>query len=187
MRLYQPGWVPNYISINIEQGKSEEVISFAQSKWGQFFQGNPFNYFFLDDRFAEQYEADQRLGQLVAIFTGLAIFVSCLGLFALAAFIAERRTKEIGIRKVLGASVQNLVTLLSKEFLILVGVAILIAIPLSYFVMNKWLDSFVMRIDLEWWVFLLAGIIAMGIGLLTVGFNSLKAATVNPVESIKIE
>ena len=124
---------------------------------------------------------------MFGLFSALAIFVSCLGLFALAAFVAERRTKEIGIRKVLGASVESLVGLLSKEFLALVGVAILIAVPIGWFVMNNWLQGFEMRTDISWWVFGVAGATAVLIAFLTMSFQSVKAALANPVESLRSE
>ncbi|MEM0992069.1 MAG: ABC transporter permease [Bacteroidota bacterium] len=147
----------------------------------------PFEYTFLDSQFDEMYESDQRLGQVLTIFAGLAIFIACLGLLALAAFTAERRRKEIGIRKVLGAGVHQLVALLSKEFLMLVTIAILIAVPIAYYFMNEWLQDFAYRIELQWWVFALAGVVAIGIALLTVSFQSVKAALANPVNSLRSE
>ena len=147
----------------------------------------PFEYAFLDQTFAEQYRSDERKGSLFLVFSSIAIFISCLGLFGLAAFTAEQRTKEIGVRKVLGASVASIITLLSQDFLKLVIVAILIASPLAWYAMHRWLESFAYRIDIEWWVFALAGFLAAGIALLTVSFQSIKAALMNPVKSLRSE
>ncbi|MEO1437193.1 MAG: FtsX-like permease family protein, partial [Bacteroidota bacterium] len=187
LRLSDPSSPPAYFSIRTTMDESKEVLAGLRGLWGRMFPGNPFEYFFLDDHFAKQYEADQRLGSLIALFAGLAIFVSCLGLFALAAFVAERRTKEIGIRKVLGASVESLVALLSKEFIVLVGIAIIIAIPVGWLLMNNWLNNFVIRINLQWWVFVLAGGLAIVIAFITMSFQSIKAALSNPIESLRNE
>lgn len=127
------------------------------------------------------------MGSVLSVFTGLALFIGCLGLFALAAFTAERRTKEIGIRKVLGASVAGITGLLAKDFLKLVVVAIVIASPVAYFFMQKWLTDFVYRIDIQWWMFAVAGAVAVAVAFLTVGFQSVKAALANPVKSLRSE
>ena len=147
----------------------------------------PFEYTFLDQTFAEQYRSDERKGHLFLGFSGMAIFIACLGLFGLATFTAEQRIKEIGVRKVLGASVVSLVTLLSRDFLKPVLVAILIASPLAWYAMQQWLQSFAYKITVEWWVFALAGLLAVGIALLTVSFQSIKAALINPVKSLRSE
>lgn len=144
-------------------------------------------YTFLDDRLDRLYRTEQRLAKVVFLFAGLAIFIACLGLFALVAFATERRIKEIGIRKVLGASVLNIVNLISKDFLKLVLIAFFVATPIAWFVMNKWLADFAYRIDIQWYVFLIAGILALLITLLTVSFQSVKAALTNPVDSLKVE
>ncbi|HRI62263.1 MAG TPA: ABC transporter permease, partial [Saprospiraceae bacterium] len=127
------------------------------------------------------------MGSVLSVFTGLALFIGCLGLFALAAFTAERRTKEIGIRKVLGASVAGITGLLAKDFLKLVFIAILIASPVAYFFMQKWLADFAYRIDIQWWMFAAAGAVAVTVAFLTVGFQSVKAALANPVKSLRSE
>ena len=142
---------------------------------------------FYSETLAKYYEAEQQMGLLYRVFAGLAIFIACLGLFGLAAFTAEQRTKEIGVRKVLGASVASIVTLLSKDFLKLVLIAIVIASPIAWYAMNKWLQDFAYKIDIEWWVFALAGTLAVGIALLTVSFQSVKAALMNPVKSLRSE
>jgi putative ABC transport system permease protein len=146
-----------------------------------------FEYTFLDQFLNTLYRSEQRTATIVLIFAGLAIFIACLGLFGLAAFTAEQRTKEIGVRKVLGASVTSIVALLSKDFLKLVLIAIVVASPLAWWAMNRWLQDFAYKIDIEWWVFALAGFLAVGIALLTVSFQSVKAALMNPVKSLRSE
>ncbi|MVM31239.1 FtsX-like permease family protein [Spirosoma sp. HMF4905] len=147
----------------------------------------PFAYSFLNERFNRMYQSEQRVGQLFGIFAGLTVIISCLGLFGLAMFTAQQRTKEIGVRKVLGASVTSVVALLSKDFLKLVVVAIVIASPLAWYAMSRWLQDFAYKIDIEWWVFVLAAFIAIGIALITVSFQSIKAALMNPVTSLRSE
>ena len=147
----------------------------------------PFDYSFLDQTFAEQYRADERKGGLFLGFSGMAIFIACLGLFGLATFTADQRTKEIGVRKVLGASVASIVALLSKDFLKLVLIAIVIASPIAWYAMHRWLQDFAYKVDIEWWVFAVAGLLAVGIALLTVSFQSIKAALMNPVKSLRSE
>ncbi|WP_276500546.1 ABC transporter permease [Terrimonas pollutisoli] len=146
-----------------------------------------FEYYFLDDAFNELYKAEERLSQMLMLFTGLAIFIACLGLFGLVTFMAIQRTKEIGIRKTLGASVQNIVSLLSGEFMVLVLLAVIIASPVAWYFMNKWLEEFAYRVSIVWWVFLLAAIITMLIALMTIGFQAIKAAIANPVKSLRTE
>ena len=148
---------------------------------------SPISYGFVDEDLAQQYAIEQRTGELLLTFSVLAILIACLGLFGLAAFTAEQRTKEIGIRKVLGASVVSITTLLSKDFLKLVLVAVVIASPVAYYAMNRWLQDFAYRIEISWWIFALAGILAVGIALLTVGYQAIRAALMNPVESLKTE
>lgn len=148
---------------------------------------NPFVYSFLSERFNTIYKSEQRIGQIFGIFAGLAILISCLGLFGLAAFTTQQRTKEIGIRKVLGASVINIVGLLLKNFLMLILIAIIIAVPLAGYGMNQWLKDFAYRIDVQWWIFVLAGGLIISIAILTVSYQTLKAAMVNPVKSLKSE
>jgi len=183
-----PGYFgPQYFSIKTNTAGISGTLASIEKTYRSTFPGNPFEFFFLDEHFAKQFEEDQRLARLTALFAGLAIFVSCLGLFALAAFVAERRTKEIGIRKVLGASVESLVGLLSKEFILLVGIAIVIATPLAWYAMNAWLQNFEMRIKMDWWMFAVAGFTAVTIAFLTVSFQSVKAALANPVKSLRSE
>ena len=147
----------------------------------------PFTYSFLDERFNETYVAEQKIGRILGIFAGLTIFVACLGLFGLATFTAEQRTKEIGVRKVLGASVGSIVALLSKDFLKLIAIAIVLAVPVAWYAMNSWLQDFAYKIDISWWMFALAGVLSVSIALLTVSFQSVKAALMNPVKSLRSE
>ena len=177
----------SYLVIKLETNNLAESMQTIQDKFNQVAPNTAFEYIFLDDAMNSLYSKEQQLAKVVFIFAGLTIFIACLGLFALAAYATERRTKEIGIRKVLGASVGNIVGLLSREFLQLVGIAIIIAIPIGYWAMQRWLADFAYRIDMEWWVFASAGFLAVLIAFLTVSFQSFKAALSNPVKAIKTE
>ncbi|MEM9884865.1 MAG: ABC transporter permease [Bacteroidota bacterium] len=148
---------------------------------------NPFEYEFVDADYAQKFGEEERVGKLAGFFALLAIFISCLGLFAMATFVAEQRTREIGIRKVLGASISGIVALLSKDFLLLVMIALLVASPLAYYFMDQWLDNYVYSIQIQWWFFALAGVLVIGVAFLTVSFQSIKAALVNPVKSLRSE
>ena len=158
-----------------------------ETTWSQLIPDVPFEYHFLDEQFQLQYEAEQKLAWMINLFTLIAICISCLGLFGLSVFIAEQRTKEIGIRKVLGASTAGIVGLLSKGFVKLIFIALLIAIPIAWYAMNHWLNDFAYRISISGWVFVLTGVVAFGIVFLTISFQSVRAALVNPVESLKTE
>jgi ABC-type antimicrobial peptide transport system permease subunit len=147
----------------------------------------PFEYSFVDEEFAKKFRTENQVARLAAIFAGLAIFISCLGLFGLAAFMAERRTREIGIRKVLGATISALWMLLSKEFVFLVLLACVIASPLAFWLMTNWLQQYDYRIDISWWIFGIAGILALLIAVCTVSFQAIKAALANPVKSLRTE
>ncbi len=175
------------VSFRLSRTDIPALLRQIETRWKQFAPGQPFSYAFLQDSFDQMYRAEQRVGTVVLLFSILAILIACLGLFGLAAFMAEQRTKEIGVRKVLGASVPNIVTLLSKDFLKLVMIAIVIASPLAWYAMNSWLKDFAYKIDIEWWVFALAGTVAITIALLTVSFQSIKAALMNPVHSLRAE
>ena len=181
-----PG-VNGQLLIKLANGNPGPAIAAVQKAWLQFFPTDPFAYSFLDERYNKQYRADERFGQVFGFFTLIAILVACMGLLGLATFTAQQRTKEIGVRKVLGASVGSLVALLSKDFLKLVLVAIVVASPLAWYAMHRWLQDFAYRIEIEWWVFALAGTLAVGIALLTVSFQSIKAALMNPVKSLRSE
>jgi putative ABC transport system permease protein len=163
------------------------LLASVEATWKKLAPGEPFASTFLDDDFQKNYKNDRQMAHLVNGLTFIAILISCLGLFALAAFAAERRTKEIGIRKVLGASVAGIAGLLAKDFLQLVLIAIVIASPLAYYFMQRWLADFAYRIDMQWWMFAAAGAAAVAIAFLTVGFQSVKAALANPVKSLRSE
>ncbi|MGN6637668.1 MAG: ABC transporter permease [Mucilaginibacter sp.] len=175
------------VSIKINGARTAEAIAFIKSKWNSINPDNPIEYQFLDDHFNEVYKADSQQSQIVGILSGLAIFISCLGLFGLASYSAEKRVKEIGVRKVLGASVQRIVLLLSINFLKLVLIANLIAIPLAWWAMHKWLQDFAYRINLSWLVFGIVLMVSVVIALVTISFQSIKAATANPVQSLRSE
>jgi len=147
----------------------------------------PFDYYFLDDAFNEQFRSEQRMGSLFAGFTGIAILIACMGLFGLITFTAEQRRKEIGIRKVLGASIANLVGLLSKDFIRLVLIANGLAFPIAYYFINNWLQGFAFKTDIGVSIFIISGISALLIDLLTVSYQAIKAALMNPVKSLKVE
>lgn len=174
-------------SFRFNANDTDQVIEFVEAKWNEFAPGQPFTYSFLDDRFGKMYAAETRLGKVFGIFAGFAIVIACLGLFALTAFTAEQRTKEIGIRKVLGSSIGSIIVLLSKEFAKLVLIAFLIASPVAWYAMKKWLEDYQFKQDLGWQVFLGAGLFAVVIALLTTSYQSIKAATANPVNSLKSE
>ncbi|GAB2586864.1 ABC transporter permease [Spirosoma areae] len=178
----------NFFSLQLRSdAELDNQLAGIKAKYAQFFPGNPFDYFFLDSFFNEQYKAEQQFGRVCTLFAGLAIFIACLGLFALATFMAKQRTKEIGIRKVLGASVLSLSGLLAKDFLKLVVVAIVIATPIAWYVMSRWLQDFAYHIAVPWWAFIVAGVAAVAIALLTVSFQSVKTALMNPVKSLRSE
>jgi len=177
----------NYLIAHAKTNNMGSVLQSIRNTWHQLDPNEPFEYSFLNEDFQKNYEADNRLAGIVQNFTIIAILISCLGLFGLATFSAEQRTKEIGVRKVLGASVGNVVSLLSKEFLKLVFIAIVIASPITWFVMNKWLQDFAYRTNISWLVFVLTAIIAIGIALLTISFQAIKAALANPVKSLRTE
>jgi len=175
------------ISIKTTAANASNTISAVKAEWSKFFPGNTFEYFFLDDHFDEQYKADQRFGQVFTLFTSLAILVACLGLFGLASFTTLQRTKEIGIRKVLGASVSSIVNLLFKEFVLLLVIAFVIAAPIAWFSTSNWLQGYAFRIDLHWTYFVLPFITIIAIALITVSFQSIKSAIANPVKSLRTE
>ena len=177
----------NYLVAHAKTNNMGSVLESIGKTWKQLNPNEPFEYTFLNDDFQKNYEADNRLAGIVRNFTIIAILISCLGLFGLATFSAEQRTKEIGVRKVLGASVGNVVGLLSKEFLRLVFIAIIIASPITWFVMNKWLQDFAYRTNISWLVFAITAVIAIGIALLTISFQAIKAALANPVKSLRTE
>jgi putative ABC transport system permease protein len=184
-QTYQIG--NSYVLARVRTGSMGNTIHKLESKWKGFVPDAPFDYSFLDSEFDALYRADQRMGTVFGLFTILSIFVACLGLFGLSAYTAERRTKEIGVRKVLGASVKSVVALLSKDFVKLVLIASVIAFPVAWWTMNQWLEDFAYRITINWWVFAISGSIALLIALFTVSFQAIKAAIANPVKSLRTE
>lgn len=175
------------VSFKVDIAHIGPLIGAVRDKWAALAPGVPFSFRFLDDSFNEMYQSEQQVGKIATIFSVLAILISCLGMFGLATFVAEQRTKEMGIRKVLGASIQGIVRLLSADFIKLVAIAFLIAVPLSWWIMNKWLQDFVYRINFSWWIFLAAGVAALLIALVTVSFQAVRAAMANPVRSLRME
>jgi ABC-type antimicrobial peptide transport system permease subunit len=181
------GWL-NVMHIKLNPAKSTESnLKVAESIFKKYNPEYPFEYKFVDEEYARKFDDEKRTGILTALFAGLTIFISCLGLFGLAAYMAQNRIKEIGVRKVLGASVTSITTLLSKDFLKLVIIALLIASPIAGFTMYKWLQNYPYRVNLEWWVFVLAGMSAISIAILTVSFQAIKAAMTNPVKNLRTE
>ena len=175
------------MAIRLKAGDFSNVIANIENIWNKVAPGQLFSYRFMEDSFNTTYQAEQKLGHIFVVFTVLSILIACLGLFGLAAFNAEKRTKEIGIRKVLGASVGQISSKLTLDFLKLVGIAILISIPIGWYAMGKWLEDFSYRIDISWWIFALAAFMAVLISVLTVSYQSIKAAMVNPVKSLRTE
>ncbi|GAB3704438.1 ABC transporter permease [Spirosoma flavus] len=176
----------NWLSIPLK-GDVPTAVKNVESVWKRFFPGRPFNYQFLDERFGRLYAREQTQQTLFSVFAGIAILISCMGLFGLSMFMAEQRTKEIGIRKVLGASEISLVALFSKDFMKLVLVSLVIASPVAWWAMHNWLNDFAYRTDIHWWVFVLAGGLTILIALLTVSFQSVKTALTNPIKSLRSE
>jgi putative ABC transport system permease protein len=174
-------------SIKFNVSNIQQSITSFEKEWKEIFSGNPFNYFFLDDHFAEQYKSDQQFGTMFGVSSMLAIFIACLGLFGLSSLTVLQRTKEIGIRKVLGASVPGILTLISKDYLVLLIVAVLCSTPLAWVVMQNWLNDFAHRITLSWWVFALPNLVVILIALLTVSALTVKTALSNPARSLKYE
>jgi putative ABC transport system permease protein len=164
-----------------------ETIAAIEAAWKSIYPEGIFSYKFLDEQIDSFYKSEERLFNLFRIFSGLAMFISCLGLWGLATFSAQSRTKEIGIRKVLGASVDRIVFLLSRDFLFLVLIALMIATPLAWYGMNQWLQNYAFRTEITWWIFGFSGMIAITIAIVTVSFQAIKAAISNPVESLRSE
>ena len=178
----------SYYNLRLNPNRSaNQNIATIERVFKDNFPAIPFQYDFVDDEYAEKFAAEQRIGTLSGIFTALAILISCLGLFGLTSFVAEQRTKEIGVRKVLGASVFNVWNMLSKDFLKLVIISCFIALPIAYYVMNGWLQEYPYRVILKWWIFALAMLGAMGVTVLTVSFQAIRAAKQNPVKSLRTE
>jgi len=178
---------PGALSIRIHTANTTAVIGQLQRKWKSFSPGEQLDYSFMDQNFEASYRSEQRVGSISLTFTTLAIVIACLGLFGLAAYSAEQRNKEIGIRKVLGASVSAIVKMLSADFIKLVVISILIAAPLAWWAMHSWLQGFAYRQEIHWWVVVLAGLISTLIAFFTISFQSVKAAIGRPAESLRSE
>ena len=173
--------------VKLTAGNFGQTIDEIEKRWDKVAPGQPLSYYFMDDSFNATYQAEQRLGRIFMVFTTLSLCIACLGLFGLATFSAEKRTKEIGIKKVMGASANQIAVQLSSGFLKLVLLALVIALPLSWYAMNKWLEAFTYRVDIAWWSLVLAAFIAVGIAILTISYQSIKAAVMNPVKSLRSE
>jgi len=180
----EPDWG---LIFKVKTADIQGLLATMKKQWNAFNTDEPFTYTFMDDLYNKTYSTEIKTGTILNIFAVLTILVACLGLFGLATYAAEQRTKEIGIRKVLGASVTSVTKMLSKDFIKLVFIACLIAFPLSWWAMNKWLQSFAYRINISWWIFLAAAVAALFIALLTISFQAIKAAVANPVKSLRTE
>ena len=165
----------------------KEAVERIQSEWQNTFPDVIFNYNFLDEQIAGLYNEEQRTTRLVQLFAIIAIIIGCLGLFGLISYVTSVKIKEIGIRKVNGAKISEILTMLNKDFIKWVVIAFVIAVPIAYYAMNKWLENFAYKTTLSWWIFALAGLLALGIALLTVSWQSWRAATRNPVEALRYE
>lgn len=174
-------------SIRFNTSNIHQSLAAFEADWKEVFPGNPFDYFFLDEHYNKQYKADQQFGKVFGIFSGLAILIACLGLFGLSSLTAIQRTKEIGVRKVLGASVPGILTLISKDYIVLMAVAIVCATPLTWWIMTSWLEAFASRISLAWWIFATPSLLVVFIALFTVSVHTLKAARTNPARSLRYE
>lgn len=185
--LFFTWWKGNILFIRTTAKDAQQAIAAAERQYKKYAGDLPFSYSFLDKQFEEKYRADQRAGMLFKLFALIAIFISCLGLLGLATYMAQVRTKEIGVRKVLGASIANVVNLLGKDFILLVALAILLAVPAAWYGMNKWLEDFAYRITIRWWMFALAGLLAIFIAMATISYQAIKAAVANPVNALRNE
>jgi putative ABC transport system permease protein len=186
--LYENTYSDGYGNISIKtSGNVPAAIAQIEKTWKKYLPETPFEYKFLDDRYAKLYQAEDRQSTIFTIFSCIAIFIACLGLFGLSAFTISQRVKEIGVRKVLGASTGNIVQLISKDFLLLVVIAAVIAFPVAWYVMNHWLQTFAYRINIGWAVFVLSAIVALLIAFATISFQAIKAAMANPVKSLRSE
>jgi putative ABC transport system permease protein len=175
------------LAVRYDGISAQQAVAAVQAGWQSAYEGYPVSYQFLDDDFQRQYEKEQKFGSLFSLAACLSILIACLGLLGLAIYTAQKRIKEIGIRKVLGATVGNITVLLSTDFLKLVGIAVVVAAPISWWAMNRWLEQFAYRISIGWWVYLAAGALTVLIALLTVSFQAIKVALANPVRSLRSE
>ena len=184
--LFNEPWGTKLL-VKVSGNNMPQTIHFLQQKWKALVPHRPFDYHFLDEDYNALYKADMQLGKVLSIFTAIAVALACIGLFGLSAYSVQQRAKEIGIRKVLGASVSGIVMLLSKEFMLLVAVSLLVAFPLAWWAKSKWLQDFAYRTDVSWWIFAVAGVVAVVIAFLTVSIRSIATAIDNPVKSLRSE
>ena len=175
------------ISIRLDENDIPATVARIQEKWNELVPHLPFDYKFLDAEYDRQYKADQQLSKVVGVFTGLSIFIGCLGLLGLASFAVERRTKEIGVRKVLGASVANVVMLISREFVVLIAVALIIATPITWYLIQRWEQNFTLQAVINPIRFFMAGAFVFGVAWLSISFLSFRAATANPTKALRHE
>ena len=176
-----------YVAVKVDSQELSSALAALEDAWVSVMPERPFDFFFLDDRLNDSYRSEQKLSSITIVFSILAVLVACLGLFGLATFNVEQRTKEIGVRKVLGIQTKGILLLLSKEFMYLIGAAFIIAIPLSYYSLNQWLNGFAFRTSIEFWPFATAGLLTFSISLITITFHALKASYINPVKILKCE
>jgi len=177
----------SYLSLKIHPENIQSTIGYFKNIMKRHSPDYPFIYHFLDEDYSEDYASEKKLSQMIGYFSLLAVFISCLGLFGLSSFTAERRKKEIGIRKTLGASIPNIITQLSKEYIKYIGLAFLIGSPVAFFTMQKWLQNFAYHTNLSFWIFLITGILILTIAVLTVAYQGIRAALADPIEAIKYE
>ncbi len=177
----------NQTAVRISANNFTPAVEALETTWKKFVPGRPFHYSFLDKNLEEQYHAEQTIQRVFTIFSILAVFIGCIGLLGLAAYSTQQRIREIGIRKVLGASISNIVVMLSKDFLKLVVIAAVIAFPIAWYAMHTWLEDFAYRASISWWIFLIAALLAAIIALATISFQAIKAAVSNPVKSLRTE
>jgi len=185
--IYLASSSSGYFTVQTDTKNMQSKISAIKNIYAKAFPGNPFEYFFANEKYNQQYFEEQKLGNVFIASAFVAVLIACLGLFGLSAFTARQRVKEIGIRKVLGASVTDITALLSKDFIVLVIISIVIASPIAWWAMNKWLQDFAYKTNISWRVFFLAGLIAVFIALATISFQSIKSAVANPVKNLRSE
>ena len=178
---------PGYLAVKLNTKDIRSSVKFIRHQWNNIVPDSPFEYFFYDSFYDQLYKKEALFGKIIFIFSAMAILIACMGLFGLAAFFTERRTKEIGIRKVNGAVISEILTMLNSEFIKWVLISFVIATPVSWYAMHKWLENFAYKIEISWWIFVLAGLLALGIALLTVSWQSWRTATRNPVEALRYE
>ena len=178
---------PSIISLKINTDNTKDVLNLIQKNWKEFLPNQEFRMSFMDDSFANMYRNISRMQALFTLFAVLTIFIACLGLFTLSAYMSEQRSKEISVRKVLGASLKSIFSLMTKQFVLLIGIAFLIAVPIAIFGMDKWLQDYEYRIDISWKTFAIAGLFAITISILTVGFHAIKSAIANPIKNLRTE